>query len=112
MQWLQERDREKPFFLYLSHKAVHANFTPARRHESLYADAEIRLPESAADTPRELRRQAHVGAKSAQQLARRRFSHYHSDLDIREYLRDYRRTLAAVDDTAWAGCLSGLAIRA
>ena len=28
LDWLQQRDEEKPFFLYLSHKAVHAMFEP------------------------------------------------------------------------------------
>ena len=33
IDWLeQQKPEEKPFFLYLSHKAVHANFTPAERH--------------------------------------------------------------------------------
>jgi arylsulfatase A-like enzyme len=29
---------EKPFMIYLSHKAVHGPFTPASRHEDLYTD--------------------------------------------------------------------------
>ena len=33
LNWLEkERDTNKPFFLYFSHKAVHANFDPAERH--------------------------------------------------------------------------------
>src|SRR5689334_13386118 len=31
--WMQGRDKKKPFFLYLSHKGVHAEFFPAKRHE-------------------------------------------------------------------------------
>ncbi len=31
--------REKPFVVYLAHKAVHGPFTPAERHKNLYADA-------------------------------------------------------------------------
>ena len=34
LEWLQGRSGDKPFFLYISHKAVHANFTPAERHEA------------------------------------------------------------------------------
>jgi N-acetylglucosamine-6-sulfatase len=44
IEWLEERDREKPFFLYLSHKAVHADFSPAKRHEGYYAGKNIPLP--------------------------------------------------------------------
>ena len=35
---------ERPFCLYLSHKAVHAPFLPAERHEELYSDYEFQVP--------------------------------------------------------------------
>lgn len=44
------RDRDKPFCLYLSHKAVHGPFTPAERHKHLLADAQIPKPPSFDDT--------------------------------------------------------------
>lgn len=63
-----KRPREKPFFVYLSHKAIHPNgiqyddgsvsgpstvtFVPAQRHEDLYADATIARRASTADTLR------------------------------------------------------------
>lgn len=40
VRFLKKR-RDKPFMLYLSHKAVHAPFKPAKRHENLYSDVEI-----------------------------------------------------------------------
>ncbi|MCC9657122.1 sulfatase family protein [Rhodopirellula halodulae] len=36
LQWLRDRDPNKPFFLYVSHKAVHADFVPADRHRGRY----------------------------------------------------------------------------
>ena len=39
-----KQPREKPFCLYLAHKAVHAPFLPAERHEDLYSDYEFQLP--------------------------------------------------------------------
>jgi len=36
-----KKPREKPFMLYLSHKAVHGPFAPAKRHANLYSDVEI-----------------------------------------------------------------------
>ena len=98
MQWLNERNQQRPFFLYLSHKAVHANFTPAERHNSLYSDAEFELPDSSADTPE------NYAGKPMWVRNQRNSWHgvdfaYHSDLDIRAYLREYHRTLAAVDDS-------------
>ena len=51
LNWLEhERDEDKPFFVYLSHKAVHANFSPAERHKAQYSTAKIAVPESQADT--------------------------------------------------------------
>jgi arylsulfatase A-like enzyme len=46
LDWMESRDRTKPFFLYLSHKAVHAEFNPASRHAGMYKDAAISLPPS------------------------------------------------------------------
>jgi len=50
LDWLENRESEKPFFLYISHKAVHHPFAPAPRHEGRYADVEIDYPDSMADT--------------------------------------------------------------
>ncbi|WP_145172139.1 sulfatase family protein [Rubripirellula lacrimiformis] len=36
IDWLQQTDTSKPFFLYVSHKAVHADFVPADRHRGRY----------------------------------------------------------------------------
>ena len=51
-RWAMEfvaRPRTKPFLLYLSHKAVHIPYLPAKRHESLYRDAKFIPPFSASD---------------------------------------------------------------
>lgn len=44
--WLEQRDKQKPFFLYLSHKAVHADFKPSKRHHGKYEKEPIELPPS------------------------------------------------------------------
>ena len=46
IDWLGKQDKEKPFFLYLSHKAVHAEFYPAKRHAGKYGDKPITYPPS------------------------------------------------------------------
>lgn len=45
-----KKRREKPFCLYLSHKAVHSPFTPAPRHMNSYPDAAIPEQPNARDT--------------------------------------------------------------
>lgn len=52
LDWLDEIDRDQPFFAYLSHKAVHAEFEPAERHEGMYEDAHIPMPQSMKDIER------------------------------------------------------------
>ena len=44
LAWLAERDREKPFFLMLHHKAPHGKWEPAQRHKNYLADVEIPEP--------------------------------------------------------------------
>ncbi len=43
MAWLRQ-DRDKPFCLYLSHKALHGPFEPAPRHANLYEGVEFPHP--------------------------------------------------------------------
>jgi N-acetylglucosamine-6-sulfatase len=51
VDWLRDRESERPFFLYLSHKAVHADFTPAERHKGRYEDVRVQPPATRANTP-------------------------------------------------------------
>lgn len=46
VDWLRARDGSEPFFLELSHKAVHAEFEPAPRHAGAYGDVSIPYPTS------------------------------------------------------------------
>jgi N-acetylglucosamine-6-sulfatase len=49
--WLKDgRDVRSPFFLYLSFKAVHYPFQPAKRYEGRYAKAHVKRPETMANT--------------------------------------------------------------
>jgi len=50
LQWLDNRDKEKPFFMYLSHKAVHALFKPAKRHDGVYDGKTIERPATYTQT--------------------------------------------------------------
>jgi arylsulfatase A-like enzyme len=43
------KERSKPFCLYLAYKAVHGPFVPAERHKGLFADQAITRPPSALD---------------------------------------------------------------
>jgi N-acetylglucosamine-6-sulfatase len=97
LEWLEDRSAERPFFLYLSHKAVHADFVPAERHAGRYRDREIEPPPTMAPPERA----AHWPAWTQNQ---RNSWHgvdfpYHSRLDVWEYYRRYLETLLGVDDS-------------
>jgi N-acetylglucosamine-6-sulfatase len=98
LDWLRQQSQERPFFLYLSHKAVHAEFHPAERHRSLYSDSEIVEPPTQANTPENYRGKP-MWVKNQRNSWHGVEFPYHSTLDIKEYYREYCRTLAAVDDS-------------
>ncbi len=67
IDWMEEQNGEEPFFLYLSHKAVHAGFDPASRHAGMYADETYTPPASYSLTTRFERDRA--AARHTQQRA-------------------------------------------
>ncbi len=65
IDWLRARDKDRPFFLYLSHKGVHANFIPAERHAGRFASRTFRRgrqPRPRARSPR-IRRPGRIDAR-------------------------------------------------
>ncbi|MGE0667233.1 MAG: sulfatase [Sphingomonadales bacterium] len=99
IDWLDNgRDKDKPFFLYLSHKAVHAETFPPPRYASQYADLEIGLPASMADTP-ENNRGKPMWVRNERNSWHGVDFPYHTDASIKEMIRDYYRTLTPVDDS-------------
>ena len=99
MTWLEkDRDRSKPFFLYLSHKAVHSDPAPPERYKTQYADLKIDLPDTMANTPE------NNAGKPMWVRNQRNSWHgadfpYHTDRSMTEQVRDYYRTLSPVDDS-------------
>ncbi|WP_391575338.1 sulfatase family protein [Aureliella helgolandensis] len=97
VDWLEQQSADKPFFMYLSHKAVHANFTPAERHADRYADADLSfLPKgkeitAQANSPRWVRDQRNSWHGID-------FS-YHSDKGLDYLYRRYCESVLAVDDS-------------
>ncbi|RZF61785.1 sulfatase family protein [Sphingobacterium corticibacterium] len=47
--WLEHRDKNKPFFLMMHHKAPHRNWVPAERHYKLYENTTFPVPETYFD---------------------------------------------------------------
>ncbi|MCG8374785.1 MAG: sulfatase-like hydrolase/transferase, partial [Balneolales bacterium] len=100
LDWLRERedDPEEPFFLYLSHKAVHAEFIPAERHSGYYKDIDIEYPETMDNTERNYR-------TKPDWVKEQRYSWhgvdyaYHGDMNFEEFYTSYLETLLALDES-------------
>lgn len=98
IDWLKGRRGNRPFMLYLSHKAVHAEFIPAERHKGRYQNRTFRPPVTMADTP-ENNEGKPVWVRNQRNSWHGVEYPYHSDLDIAEYNKRYMETLLAVDDS-------------
>lgn len=94
LDFLEHRNKKKPFMLYLSHKGVHDNFLPAERDKGMAKDHQFIPPVS-------MNPGVHRGAPMW--LFNQRNSWhgveypYHSNLDIGEYYKRYAETLHSVD---------------
>lgn len=102
VEWLENRDKEKPFFLYLSHKAVHAKFEPAPRHKGMYKGNTIDLPASYTQTETDEYKKLHW----PQWVKEQRHSWhgvdymYHDETsDLNEMIVKYCETLMGVDES-------------
>ncbi len=94
IEFLDGRDKGKPFMLYLSHKGVHADFIPADRDRGRAKGHQFVPPST-------MNRSGHFGAPMWVQNQRNSWHGveypYHSTLDIGEYYRRYAETLYGVD---------------
>jgi arylsulfatase A-like enzyme len=93
VQWLEQRDPEKPFFMYLSHKAVHAEFEPAQRHEGLYRGETLVLPQSFNTPEYELARVPTATANSEPLRGRE----YYGDRRMPDWVKQQRESWHGVD---------------
>ena len=98
IEWLDSVRDAEPFFLYLSHKAVHSNFTPAERHKDQYSDAVLKLPESAELDRNNPRRPMWV-RNQRNSFHGVEFPYHDPAVDLLAIQRNYHRTISAVDDS-------------
>lgn len=118
VEWMQKQAAsKKPFFVYLSHKAVHSNFKPAKRHEGIYQGLDFRYPPSmfitATDSSKSYqasRRTDLTGYEVNERdiplwVRQQRYSWhgvdymYHGATDLDEMAVDYLESLQGVDES-------------
>jgi N-acetylglucosamine-6-sulfatase len=99
--WLKNRDKSKPFFMYLSHKAVHAPMQPAKRHLGLYKNLKYTLPATYYQTMND----DYKKLGWPEWVKQQRYSWhgvdylYHTHQPIEELVQSYCETLLAVDES-------------
>lgn len=116
LDWLDKRKKDKPFFMYLSHKAVHAEFIPSRRDKGHFKDIQIQYPVSMFNTAgpeskqfsrgRQAESQYSVNYKDIPKWVRnQRYSWhgvdfmFHGQTDFDQFYQDYLETLLGIDNS-------------
>ena len=117
LDWLKKRDKTKPFFVYLSHKAVHSDFKPAKRDIGAYKDVQIQYPVSMFSTATAKNKMFKRGQQAdstgitfnykdipAWVRAQRYSWHgvdfmYHGQTDFDQFYIDYLETLNGIDNS-------------
>lgn len=99
ISWLEaQRKQSAPFFLYLSHKAVHAEFVPSPRHQGSFAKVSIPYPDSMANTENNYREKPRW--VEAQRYSWHGVDYmYHGQFDFDTFYRRYAETLLALDES-------------
>jgi len=108
LDWLKQRDPQKPFFLMCHHKAPHRPWQPAARHANLFADMQMPEPDNLLDRYENRSRAAanaklKVGENTTKTDVKEEIP---KDLDrdalrkwaYQRYIKDYLRCVRAVDE--------------
>ncbi len=101
IDWLNNINKSKPFFLYLSHKAVHSPLAPAKRHKGMYQHLAYEKPASYWQTAQD----SYKNLNWPEWVKQQRYSWhgvdymYHQHINIDEMVQTYCETLMAVDES-------------
>ena len=99
LDWLGKTDRSKPFFAYVSHKAVHGMFHPAERHKGRYKDKPMPRPRSMANTPENYEGKPMWVKNQRNSWHGVDFAYHDANTPIEQLYRDYCESLLAVDES-------------
>jgi len=108
IDWIDKRDKDRPFMLMCHHKAPHRPWDPDEKHQHLYEDIDIPEPETFHDD--------YSGKANAAKEAKMRIERDLGLRDVKEeppeglsvgelkswyyqrYIKDYLRCIASIDD--------------
>jgi arylsulfatase A-like enzyme len=101
VDWMKQQKKNKPFFVYLSHKGVHAMFQPAKRHKGRYEDKEVVRPPSFSLTASDQYKTNNI----PEWVKEQRYSWhgvdymFHGQFDFDTFYKRYLETLLSVDES-------------
>ena len=94
IDWMKQQKDGQPFFVYLSHKAVHDNFSPAKRHAGCYANENFPLPENFSEPHYGLKPLPSIDSKSGKAAAG---ANYYGDNMRPDWVKMQRESWHGVD---------------
>ena len=114
IDWIRNRDKTRPFLLFLHHKAPHGQWVPDNKHEDLFANENVPRPESFDDSyagraspirnatnrlvPDLLARWRTWGAALAKEDPGNLAGEELTDWMYQQYVKDYKRVMVSVDE--------------
>jgi len=108
LDWLERRDRDRPFCLLLHHKAAHRKWEPDEKHASLYLNEDIPEPptlyddyanRASAAAAAEMRVGVHMSARDMKCAINTTLpEHELRQWAYQRFIKDYLRVIAGIDD--------------
>jgi len=110
LDWLKDRDKDKPFCLLYHHKAPHREWKPDEKHAHMYEDEDIPEPDTLFD---DYSNRAKPAKEARMRVGRDMFTDHdfkgktpppglsekeHTSWCYQHYIKDYLRVVASVDD--------------
>ena len=101
VEFLKDTDRTTPFFLYLSHKAVHGPFTPEPRYKGTLSDQPFTLPPSSVQLTNNQRNRPRWLLDQRNSWHGMDFP-LHTVNSVESFCKSYCEALCSVDDSIGA----------
>lgn len=108
MDWLDQRDRDKPFCLFCHHKAPHRWWIPDEKHKHLFEDTEIPYPETFNDDYRNRARAASLAEMRIERDLKPRdlkkpvpeglSREAEKNWKYQQFIKDYLRCIVSMDE--------------
>lgn len=99
LEWLSSRDaQDKPFFMYISHKAVHSDFVGRDGERGKYDAKSWEPPVTFANTPENRKGKPRWLVDQRNSRHGSDFGYNLADFDVQQYHKRYCEALIAVDD--------------